>query len=132
MKVNLYRGRRVSDDKWIIGYYVLVTDFESGEECPVIIPWEADLYSYGEITEFDFVDPTTVGQFTGLVDCNGRKIFEGDVLESNFKPKNTSDVGIRIIVRDIRETGKLYLYASNYRVVGNIHDNPELIAGRKE
>lgn len=120
MKVNIFRGRRVSDDRWLIGYYVLVTDFETGEEEPVIIPWEADLYSYGEITEFDFVDPMTVGQFIGLVDCDGRKIFEGDILESLAGK-------VRIIVRDIRETKSIALYANQYRVVGNVHDNPELI-----
>lgn len=114
MKVNLFKGRRIYDDAWIVGYYVSVVDFESQMDFPVIIPMDSDIYSYGEITEFDFVDPITVGQYVGAVDTDGTLIFEGDILEN-------AD-GVRIVVPDIRECGSMYSYSSKYRVVGTVHD----------
>lgn len=114
MKVNLFKGRRIYDDAWIVGYYVSVVDFESQMDFPVIIPMDSDIYSYGEITEFDFVDPITVGQYVGAVDADGTLIFEGDILEN-------AD-GVRIIVPDIRECGSIGSYSTRYRVVGTVHD----------
>ena len=114
MKVNLFKGRRIYDDAWIVGYYVSVVDFESQMDFPVIIPMDSDIYSYGEITEFDFVDPITVGQYVGAVDADGTLIFEGDILEN-------AD-GVRIVVPDIRECGSMYSYSAKYRVVGTVHD----------
>lgn len=125
MKINLFRGKRVYDDKWLVGYYVLVEDFESKEDAPVIIPREADLYSYGEIDQFDFVDPITVGQYIGAIDADGDMIFEGDVVESLVH--RVGHPGVRIIIRDIREARTLLLCSDQYKVIGNIHDNPELL-----
>lgn len=49
---------------------------------------------YGNLTQFDggscaindiMVDPDTIGQFTGLTDENGKEVFEGDIIEANYK-----------------------------------------------
>ena len=75
------------------------------------------------------VDPETVGQYTGLKDKNGVKIFEGDIVDWV-----DSDYYIRRdVVRWIN--GGLVLCNSSYtvgsypqnKVIGNIHDNPELL-----
>ena len=111
----LFRGRRVDTDEWVVGYYVKVTDFESGEEAPVIIPWDSDIYSYGEIHEFHFVDPYTVGQYCGVLDCDGRRIFEGDILRHVV-------TGAEVMLLDVREFGRMVRVPGRYRVVGSIWD----------
>lgn len=120
MKINLFRGKHLYDDQWTIGYYVQVSDFETREECSMIIPIEAEVYPDSDFTEFRYVDPMTVGQYIGLTDKRGTNIFEGDILGN--------DDGMIMVVRDIRNFEVISSYvANNWRVVGNIFDNPELI-----
>ena len=83
--------------------------------------------------ECDYVLSETVGQFTGLTDKNGKKIFEGDILKFG-------DCGIYPVWWDadfftfgscwFSDFDPLYKYDRNkIEVIGNIHDNPELIGG---
>lgn len=86
----------------------------------------------------DMVDPETVGEFTGITDKNGTKIFEGDILSTN------STVLSKLIVHWFERCGGFFLsdskdidassltpiYSANlykYVVIGNIYDNPELL-----
>lgn len=80
----------------------------------------------------------TVGQYTGMVDKNGTKIFEGDIVDFSKRPDN-GDYGAVIYDADetefgieyyniYRSLGKNY-YPENIEVIGNIYDNPELLKG---
>lgn len=77
----------------------------------------------------------TIGQFTGLTDKNGKKIFEGDMVlwDGEYKYEVYYDVDycgffIRGFINERYEQGPLGLLSSDYMdIIGNIHDNPELV-----
>lgn len=122
MKYVIYRGKSVADDKWYEGYYVVVEDYLSGEEQPVIIPIGTALYSHGEVSIIEFVDPITIGQFVGAYDMDGKKIFEGDIVQI----ERYGQV-LNLVIRDIRTFDSLIRFPETCKVVGNIYDTPELI-----
>ena len=79
--------------------------------------------------EMQLVDPETVGQYIGLTDKNGKKIFEGDIV----KYKNSSPCQIAYIDSQFVMMWKNFyrnferVYDDEIEVIGNIHDNPELL-----
>lgn len=80
---------------------------------------------HGETDGWEEVIPETVGQYVGLLDRNGNKIFEGDVVESAIRRVGKGPVH-RMLVDDIRNCLQLALYGPQYEIAGNIHDNPFL------
>ena len=147
MREILFRGKRVDNGEWIKGYYCRFG--WTGQEKHYIIPHYS---SDGMPME---IDPDTVGQYTGLTDKNGVKIFEGDIVSYQFDNddcplpnKNTKKRIGRIFFSDWRASysvtaGKngcdsintnLYGYVRNgnrVEVIGNIRDNPELLEESK-
>jgi uncharacterized phage protein (TIGR01671 family) len=88
------------------------------------------------------VIPETVGQFTGLTDKNGVKIFEGDILKSDFGNGEPFSIRFGDFFDEWAETHFVGFYTypelnafgktiqgntDAYQVIGNIHDNPELL-----
>ena len=78
------------------------------------------------------IDYTTIGQYTGLTDKNGKKIFEGDVVANSCGIKKTVEF----------YKGRYYPFIAfpeyncwdekECEIIGNIHDNPELLKGGAE
>lgn len=128
MRTIKFRGRSIYDKEWHQG------DLEHNRVDNI-----ASIHTYdkdGYYVRKYYVNPDTIGQFTGLIDKNGNEIFEGDILDFN---------GLTVEVRFLRGVfsllvnGNLYdelgvdcrtdLYA---KVIGNIHDNPELLKGGEQ
>lgn len=137
MREILFRGKRVDNGEWVYGTYGRHTSFDA------MIIDRPYLDSNGDLTALNFwtVNPETVGQFTGLTDKNGNRIFEGDILKAIWQHLSNTDTVIGIVKYDdaafILETDDHYLFfednifSDECEVVGNIHDNPELLEGKK-
>ena len=144
MREILFRGKRVEDGEWVYGaYYGLcrITNKDSDVGYAHLMRQSNDEPLYR-------VDPETVGQYTDLTDKNGKKIFEGDIVELEDR---YYDIKWRAIVEfgnpngnyswgwQLRPLGKVDINtdilcwvemeeAGAYcEVIGNIHDNPELL-----
>lgn len=134
----LFRGKRVDNGEWVYGTYGRHTSFDA------MIIDRPYLDSNGDLTALNFwtVNPETVGQFTGLTDKNGNKIFEGDILKAIWQHLSNTDTVIGIVKYDnaafILETDDHYLFfednifSDECEVVGNIHDDHELLEKSNE
>lgn len=124
----LFRGKRIDNGEWVEGMYLYI----KGHTYPSIFDMEG--FSHIIITK-------TVGQFTGLLDKNGNKIFEGDIVRRfnskeqevmRYAVKWNTDCCMFVLMSEYTYLGEYdsdftVFYGEDLEVVGNIHDNPELL-----
>ena len=119
MTKNLFRGKRTDTSEWIEGALI---QFKGETEI-------AD-YNSVDCGVYD-VDPKTVGQFTGVIDVNGVNICEGDIIRNDVcdcKVEYVAPEFVRHVIKhDLRNQIYPFKNHHSYEVVGNIHDNPELL-----
>jgi len=136
MREIKFKGKRADNGDWVIGSLVMVRDGESLRRYPcIVISFNHDVFDWHEVI------PDTVGQFTGLKDKNGKEIFEGDIYKrsDDYYLVTCTTLG-GFLYRQIYDSwtkrnifGKMeqsWLSAVEcykYEIIGNIHDNPELI-----
>ena len=128
MRTIKFRAKNL-DGEWVYGFYV-------EEERQTLNGFEKKYFIVND--GYDYVKPDTVGQFTGLYDKDGKEIYEGDIMVVCYNYSGLSFKGIatykiaRFIIKQINGDG--YTLFSDYgkeqlEVIGNIHDNPELLKG---
>lgn len=122
MREILFRGRRTDNDKWVEGFYLTSPEFDN--------------IGISVVTAIDprhphYVFKRTVGQYTGLTDKNGKKIFEGDIVVYRIDEYGIIEYDEEIarfcVTFDTWSTDFDHLYGKELEVIGNIHDNPELL-----
>lgn len=125
----LFRGKRLDNGVWVEGHFFQI--------------WgRADILwgTTNGVPNMVEVAPSTVGQYTGLTDNNGKKIFEGDALR-------LSKGGLCVVKHGnrYRKCGFVVEYRNgawddvdninshdSVEVIGNVHDNPELMGGNED
>ena len=136
MREILFRGKRLSDNQWIYGgYYTTGTESLVGKDSYIIQPW--DIRCVGETIPIQTtqVFPDTVGMCVpGITNKNGKRIFEGDILDYfgiSYVVSWSKEL-LTYIVTSVNEEKEYLFYLNKANmdkvyVVGNIHDNPELL-----
>ena len=127
MREILFRGKRKDNDEWVEGHYGEYYNGNKNVPCISIPSKEAVSGSlcYEVILE-------TVGQYTGMTDKNGKKIFEHDIVRIYVDFTTMQYVisydkeNARFVVGDTGFTFWSYI-STKIEVIGNIHDNPELL-----
>lgn len=140
MREILFRGKRIDNGEWVEGAFLNDRD-GAFYICPAV----SDI-SYGDngnrrrIGCWYKVAPSTVGQFTGLCDKNWKKIFEGDVVSLACGIYRNKGIVKYFEARTryglIDKKYELFSFLNNLcinqysiNIIGNIHDNPELLEG---
>ena len=150
----LFRAKRLDNDEWVMGFYMIL-----GGKYHYILTGKLNIIcGYPDLVKYQ-VDPATVGQYTGMKDKHGKRIFEGDLLDGFQYPffreeNNAHNYFAEVVwfddspafglvthrhplsaVRGISAGNAEYMEEfapNNWEVIGNIHDNPELIGGGED
>ena len=147
MREIIFRGKRLDNGEWAEGFYISHLN-----ACHYIIPFRTGGYEAMDnsfyVHKWFEVDPSTVGQYTGLEDKNGKRIFEGDILHiakiadglgGYYQPP--LDYPVNVVVKwdlcawmwETLCEDKRYISFPNAwshyecEIIGNVHDNPELL-----
>lgn len=130
MREILFRGKPMDENEWIYGGALHQTDSygDKVDSWFIIDGTETNDYDIGEPIR---VIPETIGQYTGLTDKNGVKIFEGDIMRlcSATHPCIVYWDGRGWAWRMNGKRREIDLTRERMEVIGNIHDNPELVEG---
>ena len=147
----VFRGRRIKDGKWIYGNLadysmkVFNTIIEKKVLFSNIVSFATD--NFGFVVDDCAVDPATVGQFTGLLDRNGKEIYEGDIItvKGRYPRVVLWDKMMWALmpteyyhdevfwVMNLQHPGVDWWeeFADEFEIIGNIHDNSSLISDKQ-
>lgn len=138
MREILFRGKSTDNGEWVYGVPIIAKDDIADKYITVMVDNPNEIVPMEGLSLFEQVDPETVGQYTGLTDKNGKKIFEGDIVRYNdtiHKVIFCTINGCAFFGITMPERGEIWNFdgitcANKMEVIGNIHGNPELLEGK--
>lgn len=141
MREILFRGKRCDNGEWVEGYYARKgVDKDTFKHFICVMTFNVNGNTYSSmfyLTDIEVI-PETVGQYTGMTDKNGTKIFAGDIISTSSKligAVEWNDTFAKYIVCYNQISGNWFDFegedcfsvALDCVIIGNIHDNPELL-----
>jgi len=115
-----FRGKRIDNEEWVYGYFYTIQN----KEHYILQPCTLGV-------EHVEVNSDTVGQFTVLKDKNGKEIYDGDIIkifdEEGFIKTVSTQIPCGCCDLCVGELNRGESVFCQIEVIGNIHDNPELI-----
>lgn len=119
----LFKAKRIASGDWLVGY-VVKYGYTGREKYYIVPSYASDLYAIE-------IDPSTICQCTGLKDKNGKLIWENDIVKINNSKGNVlitfRDFEIICTIPNEKYYKHRLEYDTEYEVVGNVFDNPELL-----
>lgn len=132
MRTIKFRGKRIDTGEWVYGSLDLTADRAA-------IAWDKIDSDEDKVPWFANVEESTIGQFSGLADCNGKEIYEGDIMTYGKHIKHLVEFKHGMFGYTLLD-GWFVGYGGNsnftfnpldqskeHEVIGNIHDNPGLL-----
>ncbi|EKT8893855.1 hypothetical protein CJV40_002234 [Listeria monocytogenes] len=132
-----FRGKRIDNGEWVYGNLMQFEDSATFIFADERKGASTLTYAHFIINNMHAIDEKTIGQYTGLKDKNGNKIFEGDIVNCKFFDRMVGDIAgvINFIdcvwaVSDFKNK-RLYqlIDVDNIEIIGNMHENPDLLEG---
>ena len=142
MREILFRGKRTINGDWVYGDFVHGNERKSLRDS--IFVYDSETQSFNDYE----INPSTLGQYTGLKDKNGNRVFDGDILHISkiadglggyYQPP--LDYPVNVVVKwdlcawmweTLCEDKRYISFPDSWchyecDIIGNIHDNPELL-----
>lgn len=145
MREIKFRGKRLDNGEWVYGDLLHIDGscliYFGSKDQTAELEIDSNYAIAVEIfrDEIAVVDPATVGQYTGLKDKNGREIYEGDIIGGSNGSINGWEWPFKSEIKWNDEKCGFntpnwgYMDSTHYyNVLGNIHDNPELLKGGEQ
>lgn len=140
MRDIIFRGKRIDNGEWVYGYYVKLYGGKKNKISHRIYTGSAGTDCDTWYPNWFEVVPATIGQDTGLVDKNGKKIFEGDIVSTDItRPFLIVEFRDASFMFNCNDGGKDYhdimlpitgaRHTEYGEVIGNVFDNPEFLKG---